>query len=258
MIEEVDASRAPLMDHLVELRRRLIWSVAALGLAFGVCFYFAGDIFGFLVQPLIAGFGGPGRRGRIVYTKLYEAFFTECGWHSLPPSSSPFRYRTRSGRSSLRPLFQGKAGFLPFLIQPRVLFTLGAALAYYVVMPRRSAFVLGYRGRCRIQQESAAARGGISSLRDALLLPLGILPCYPSCDAAGGAGIVHARAAQGRPSLRASWSPSSSRGRRRPPDVLSQFMLAVPLILLYELSLIAIWFTERRRRVEPAPKSPDG
>jgi sec-independent protein translocase protein TatC len=74
-MRELDETAAPLMDHLVELRRRLMWSFGALFAAFGVCFYFADKILSFLAQPLIRAF--PPGEGKLVYTKLYEAFFVE-------------------------------------------------------------------------------------------------------------------------------------------------------------------------------------
>ena len=74
-MSEIDDSKAPLLDHLVELRRRLVWSVLALFICFGVSFYFVDYIFAILVQPLADAF--PAGEGKLVYTKLYEAFFVE-------------------------------------------------------------------------------------------------------------------------------------------------------------------------------------
>src|SRR5688500_164246 len=68
----LDSSKAPLLEHLVELRRRLLWSFVALAVAFGVCLYFARPIFGVLVQPLLAA-----GQGRLIYTNIFEAFFVE-------------------------------------------------------------------------------------------------------------------------------------------------------------------------------------
>ncbi len=182
MTDELDDSRAPLMEHLVELRRRLIWSFAALGVAFAVCFYFAGQIFGFLVQPLIAGFGGPGE-GRIVYTKLYEAFFTEIRVAFFAAFLLAFPVIANQIWAFVAPglYAKEKRAFLPFLIATPILFTLGAALAYYVVMPTAIRFFLGYQGRSRHPAGSAARHGGISLLRDAFHPRLRHrFPCCPS------------------------------------------------------------------------------
>ena len=252
MSEDLDDSRAPLMEHLVELRRRLIWSFAALGLAFAICFYFAGQIFGFLVQPLIAGFGGPGE-GRLVYTKLYEAFFTEVRVAFFAAFLLAFPIIANQIWAFVAPglYTKEKRAFLPFLIATPVLFTLGAALAYYVVMPTAIRFFLGYQGQIPgIRQEALPAMGEYLSFVMHFILAFGISFLLPVLlMLLERAGIVT------RAQLKA--------GRRyailiafvvaavaTPPDVISQFMLAVPLILLYEVSLIAIWFTERRRARE--------
>jgi sec-independent protein translocase protein TatC len=251
-MSEIDDTRAPLMEHLVELRKRLIWSFGALLVAFAVCFYFAGQIFGFLVQPLIAGFGGPGE-GRIVYTKLYEAFFTEVRVAFFAAFLLAFPIIANQIWAFVAPglYSKEKRAFLPFLIATPILFTLGAALAYYVVMPTAIRFFLGYQGQIPgIQQEALPAMGEYLSFVMHFILAFGISFLLPVLlMLLERAGIVT------RAQLKA--------GRRyailvafviaavaTPPDVISQFMLAVPLILLYELSLIAIWFTERRRARE--------
>jgi sec-independent protein translocase protein TatC len=71
-VKDIDDTKQPLLEHLIELRRRLLWSLAALALAFFFCLYFARDIFAILVQPLLkAG------QGRLIYTDIFEAFFVE-------------------------------------------------------------------------------------------------------------------------------------------------------------------------------------
>ena len=74
-IRDIDETQAPLLDHLIELRNRLVRCVLALAVAFAVCFYFADEIFALLVHPLAQAF--PPGQGKLIYTKLYEAFFVE-------------------------------------------------------------------------------------------------------------------------------------------------------------------------------------
>lgn len=248
-MNEIDETRAPLLDHLVELRRRLIWSFVALGLAFAACFYFASQIFGFLVQPLIDGFGGPGE-GRLVYTKLYEAFFTEVRVALFAAFFLAFPIIAMQLWAFVAPglYAKEKRAFLPFLIATPALFLLGGALAYYVVMPLAIRFFLGYQGQIPgIKQEALPAMGEYLSFVMHFILAFGIAFLLPILlMLMERAGLVT------RDQLR--------RGRRyailiafviaaiaTPPDVISQLLLAIPLILLYEISLVSIWFTERKR-----------
>jgi sec-independent protein translocase protein TatC len=255
-VNDIDDTRAPLMEHLVELRRRLIRAFIALFLAFAVCFYFAGEIFAFLTQPLIAGFG-PGQ-GRLVYTKLYEAFFVEVRVAFFAAFFIAFPVIANQLWAFVAPglYAKEKRAFLPFLIATPILFLLGAALAYYVVMPVAIRFFLGYQGQIPgIEQQALPAMGEYLSFVMHFILAFGIAFLLPVLlMLIERAGLVT------RDQLK--------RGRRyavlvafvvaavaTPPDVISQFMLAIPLILLYELSLVAIWFTERRRAREKAAEA---
>jgi sec-independent protein translocase protein TatC len=255
-VKEIDETRAPLMEHLVELRRRLMRAFIALFLAFAVCFYFAGEIFAFLTQPLIAGFGTG--QGRLVYTKLYEAFFVEVRVAFFAAFFVAFPVIANQLWAFVAPglYVKEKRAFLPFLIATPILFLLGAALAYYVVMPVAIRFFLGYQGQIPgIEQQALPAMGEYLSFVMHFILAFGIAFLLPVLlMLMERAGLVT------RDQLK--------RGRRyailvafvvaavaTPPDVISQFMLAIPLILLYELSLIAIWFTERRRAREKAAEA---
>ncbi len=252
-MKDIDERAAPLLDHLVELRKRLIWSFAALFAAFGVCFYFADRIFAFLAQPLVQAF--PPGEGKLVYTKLYEAFFVEVRVAFFAAFFLAFPVIANQIWAFVAPglYAKEKRAFLPFIIATPVLFIMGGALAYYVVMPTAFHFFLGYQGNIGgIEQEALPSIGEYLSLVMHFILAFGIAFLLPVLlMLMERAGLVT------RDQLK--------RGRRyailvafvvaavaTPPDVLSQFMLAVPLILLYELSLIAIWFTERRRAREAA------
>ena len=260
-MSDIDETRAPLMDHLVELRKRLIWSFVALLVTFAVCFYFASQIFGFLVQPLIAGFGGPGE-GRLVYTKLYEAFFTEVRVAFFAAFFISFPIIANQIWAFVAPGLYGneKRAFLPFLVATPILFTLGAALAYYVVMPSAIRFFLGYQGQVPgIRQEALPAMGEYLSFVMHFILAFGIsflLPVLLMLMERAGL-VTRAQLKSGR--RYAILVAFVLAAVATPPDVISQFMLAIPLILLYEISLIAIWFTERRRaRTAKATAAADG
>ena len=259
MIGDLDESKAPLMEHLVELRKRLVWSFIALGIAFAVCFKFAGEIFAFLVQPLIDGFGEG--QGRLVYTKLYGAFFTEIRvalfaafFLAFPIIASQLWLFVAPGLYA-----KEKRAFLPFLIATPILFLLGAALAYYVVMPTAIRFFLGWEGQIEgIQQEALPAMGEYLSFVMHFILAFGISFLLPVLlMLLERAGIVtRAQLAGGR--RYAVLVAFVIAAVATPPDILSQFMLAIPLIILYEIALIAIWFTERKRSKDALAQTADG
>ena len=256
-MSELDETRAPLMEHLIELRRRLIWSFLALGVAFGISFYFAGRIFAFLVQPLIAGFGNG--QGRLVYTKLYEAFFTEVRVALFAAFFLAFPIIATQLWMFVAPglYAKEKRAFLPFLVATPILFIGGGALAYYVVMPLAIKFFLGYQGQIPgIQQEALPAMGEYLSFVMHFILAFGIAFLLPILlmlmERAGLVTRTQLKSGRRYAILVAFVIAAVA----TPPDIVSQFLLAIPLILLYELSLIAIWFTERKRAREAAIVSP--
>lgn len=252
-VNEVDASRAPLMDHLIELRKRLIWCFIALAITFGICFAYADDIFAFLAQPLVQAFG-PGQ-GKLIYTKLYEAFFVQVRvaffaafFVSFPVIATQIWLFVAPGLYR-----QEKRALLPFIVATPVLFVMGGALAYYFVMPTAFHFFLQYQGDLGgIEQEALPAVGEYLSLVMHFILAFGIAFLLPVLlMLLERAGLVtRTQLAQGRRyAILVAFVVAAI---ATPPDVLSQLMLAIPLIILYELSLIGIWFTERRRAKEAA------
>lgn len=253
-MNDIDETKAPLLEHLIELRRRLLYCVVALGVAFAICLYFADEIFGFLVRPLAEAFG-PGQ-GRLVYTKLYEAFFVNIKVALFAAFLLAFPVIANQIWLFVAPgLYRNeKKAFLPFLIATPLLFLLGAALAYFVVMPTAFHFFLGFQGHAGgLTQEALPAMGDYLSLVMHFILAFGISFLLPVLlmllERAGivtRAQLVGAR----RYAIVIAFIAAAV---LTPPDVVSQLMLAIPLILLYEASLLGIWFTERRRSRELAP-----
>ena len=249
--DEIDESRAPLMDHLIELRKRLLICVVAMLVAFGVAYTQAERVFGFLVQPLVSAFG-PGAGGKLIYTKLYEAFFVEVKVAAFTAFVLAFPIIANQLWAFVAPgLYKSeKRAFLPFLIATPVLFTLGAALAYYVVMPTAFTFFLGFQttaGATGIAQEALPSMDEYLSLVMHFIIAFGVAFLLPVLLLLlERAGIVsRAQLIAGR--RYAIVGAFIIAAVLTPPDILSQCMLAIPLILLYEASIAIIWFTERKR-----------
>ena len=251
---DLDESKAPLIEHLIELRQRLLWSVAALTVAFLISIFFADEIFGILVQPLTDAF--PAGQGKIIYTKLYEAFFVEIKVAMFAAFFLAFPIISNQLWAFVAPglYAKEKKAFLPFLIATPLLFMAGASLAYFIVMPTAFTFFLGFEGPVGgLQQEALPAMGDYLSLVMQFILAFGVCFQLPVLLLLlNRAGIV---------------SREQLKGMRRymvvgafalaailtPPDVVSQLMLGIPLILLYEISLLIMWITERKKSKEITP-----
>lgn len=246
-IRDIDETQAPLLDHLIELRSRLVRAFIALGLAFVVCFYFADDIFAILVRPLAAAF--PEGQGRLIFTKLYEAFFVEIKVALFAAFFVSFPVIANQLWAFVAPglYAREKRAFLPFLIATPVLFILGASLAYFIVMPTAFKWFLGFEGMAGdIPQEALPAMGDYLDLVMRFILAFGISFLLPVLLLLlNRAGLV---------------TRAQLAGARRyvvvavfivaaiitPPDVVSQFLLATPLLVLFEGSLVLMRFSERK------------
>ncbi|NTS65141.1 twin-arginine translocase subunit TatC [Sphingomonas sp. HHU CXW] len=248
MSDDLDASRAPLLDHLLELRRRLLYCIAAIAVAFFVCWYFAEDIFAFLVQPLLA----VGQK-TVIYTEIFEAFFVQVKVAFFSAMMISFPVIANQLWQFVAPgLYRKeKRALLPFLLATPLLFLLGASMAYYVAVPMALHFLLGYSGMVGgVQQQALPAIGNYLSFimqflfgfGAAFLLPV-LLMLLERAGIVTRKQLITARryAIVGAFAIAAVLTP---------PDVGSQLLLAIPLVILYELAIIGIWFTERRRARE--------
>lgn len=250
-LDDLDETQAPLLDHLAELRTRLMRCVMALAVAFGVCLYFAQDIFGFLVRPLTEAF--PAGEGRLIYTKLYEAFFVEIKIALFAAFFISFPIIANQLWAFVAPglYAREKRAFLPFLVATPVLFISGASLAYFLVMPTAFRWFLGFEGtRGGLKMEALPGTGDYLDLVMQFILAFGISFLLPVLlMLLNRAGLVS------RTQL--------VRARRyvvvgifivaaviTPPDVISQLLLAIPLLLLFEGTLVLMWFSERKARRE--------
>ena len=243
--DDLDQSKAPLLDHLIELRRRLLWSFGALAISFAVCLYFARPIFGFLVQPLLAA-----GQDRLIYTAVFEAFFVEIKVAFFASLMASFPFIANQLWQFVAPglYAKEKRAFAPFLLLTPFLFLAGAALAYYVAMPVALHFLLGYEGNIAgVQQEALPGVGNYLSFVTRFIFGFGVAFLLPVLlMLLERAGLVtRAQLKSGR--RYAIVVAFVIAAVLTPPDVISQLLLAVPLVVLYEVSLVAIWFTERKR-----------
>jgi sec-independent protein translocase protein TatC len=246
-MKDIDETTAPLLEHLIELRQRLLRCVWTMLIAFLICYHFSDKIFAFLLQPLYHAYGGSG--GKLVYTKLYEAFFVQLKVSIFGAFFLSFPMIANQLWAFVAPglYAREKRAFLPFLIATPVLFIAGAALAYYVVMPTAFHFFLGFQGNAGgVQVEALPSAESYLGLVMQFMLAFGISFLLPvlllllnQAGLVSRAQLVSMR----RYMIVAAVAVAAV---LTPPDVVSQLMLAVPLILLYELSLITMWFTERR------------
>lgn len=245
MINDLDESQAPLLDHLLELRTRLLRCVYALAATFAVCMYFADDIFAILAQPLVHAF--PPGQGKLIYTKLYEAFFVELKVSMFAAFFVSFPVIANQLWAFVAPglYAREKRAFLPFLLATPILFTMGASLAYFIVMPTAFKWFLGFEGnKGGLQLEALPGTGDYLSLVMQFILAFGISFLLPVLlMLLNRAGIV-SRDQLVRARRYAIVMIFAVATVATPPDVVSQLMLAIPLLFLFEGTLIVMRFTE--------------
>ncbi|NBC36815.1 twin-arginine translocase subunit TatC [Novosphingobium sp. FSY-8] len=247
-IKDIDDTQAPLLDHLIELRGRLMRCIGALAVGFAISLYFVDDILGMLVRPLRDAYPN-GEAGKLVYTKLYEAFFVELKVALFAGFLLSFPVIANQLWAFVAPglYAKEKKAFLPFLLATPVLFSAGAALAYFVVMPTAFHWMLGFQGaRGGMQIEALPNVGDYLGLVMQFILAFGISFLLPVLLLLlNRAGIVsRTQLAEARRYVIVGITVLAA--VLTPPDVGSQLMLAVPLWLLFEGSLVVMWFGEKR------------
>lgn len=239
----------PLLDHLAELRRRLLWSALAFLIAFLVSYYYAKDVYGFLAQPLADILKERGQKPELVYTALYEAFFTyvkvaifSAAFVSFPIAATQLWLFVAPGlyRSEKRAL-------MPFLIATPVLFFAGGALAYYVIFPNAWRFFLSFQTTA---QQSNIDIQVLPRVADYLNLVMKLIFAFGlsfempvALTLLGKVGIV--TAAGLKKYRRYAWVGCFIIAAiLTPPDVFTMTGLALPLIGLFEISIFAVKMVE--------------
>ena len=242
-----------LIDHITELRKRLLWSFFYIIIVFVICFYFADELFAFLASPLVNLMDIENGQG-FIYTALQEAFFTELKiafffalFFSFPLISiqiwkfiAPGLYKNE------------KRAFLPFLIATPILFFSGGAMVYYLIAPVAWKFFLSYQnlGTAGIPIRLEAKMGEYLSLMMRFIFAFGLafqLPVVIGLLAKANL-VTHITLQHFRTYaiviafLAAAFLP--------PPDPFSQISLALPIIILYEISIFIAKSIQKNKKTE--------
>ena len=279
---EIEDSRAPLMDHLVELRRRLIICAIALAVGFALCFTFSREIYLILLHPFEVGAGlmaaqkeqgvghGPfdlllilfGLRPaphnieqlKLVFTAPLEFFFTKTKLAAFGAVVVTFPVLAWQLYRFVAPgLYRRERyAFLPFLIASPLLFGLGAALVYFVMLP----FVLWFSLNQQIVDAGNVSVQLLPKVSDYLSLVTTLLLAFGLCfqlpvilALLGMAGIVNARMLRSGRRF-AIVGVFAAAAVLTPPDPISMLSLALPICLLYEISIWCVVLIELRRKRE--------
>jgi sec-independent protein translocase protein TatC len=256
--KDIDKTEAPLMEHLTELRSRLIKSLIGLSIAFVVCFYFAQPIFNILLYPYERA-AGTDTAIELIYTAPQEYFFTQLKlalfgalFVSFPVIASQIYMFVAPG------LYRNeRKAFLPFLAATPVLFVMGASIVYFIVMPLAMGFFIG------LEQHGGAGEASIRllprvseylSLIMTLIFAFGLcfqLPVVLTLLAKAGIITSDTLTSKRKYAIVLTFAAAAF---LTPPDPISQIGLAIPTLILYEISILAVRMVERKRAQEDAAR----
>ena len=252
MVDDIDESKAPLLDHLIELRTRLIRCAIAILVLFLGCFFVAEEIYNFLAAPLAEQLADR-ENARMIFTALHEVFFTQVKVAFFAALFVSFPFVANQLWMFIAPgLYKNeKKAFLPFLVLTPILFFAGGALVYYMIFPLAWQFFLGFEtigGDGTLAIELEAKVDEYLSLVMKLIFAFGIsfeLPLVLTLMARVGMTTAEGLAEKRKYAIVGAFIAAAV---LTPPDPISQISLAIPIILLYEVSIISVRIVEKRRK----------
>ena len=250
----LDATRAPLMEHLIELRKRLVWAMISFVICFVICFFFSTRIFDFLIRPLHMA------TNHLIYTALTEVFFTQVRIAMFGGACLAFPVIAWQLWIFIAPgLYKHERhAFVPFLVLTPIMFAMGAGFVYYIMLPFAIRFFGSYQvpsvnGAMGIELQAKV--GDYLDFVMMLMFAFGLtfqLPVLLSL--LGKVGIVSVKALKemrryayvGLFAVAAVFTP---------PDPVSMLSLAFPLVALYEVSVFSVMMIERNRKKDEAART---
>ena len=256
--DEIEASRAPLITHLIELRRRLVWSLIGLAIAMTACFVVAGDIFNLLLIPYERA-AGEDQELRLIFTAPQEFFFTKLKIALFGGVCIAFPVIASQLYKFVAPgLYRNeRSAFLPYIIATPVLFILGGCVVYFIIMPLAMQFFIG-------MQQTPEDGGAIIELLPrvseylglimTLILAFGFcfqLPVVLTLMARVGLATSEGLKAKRKYAVVGVFAVAAF---LTPPDIISQVGLAIPTLLLYEVAIYSVRMVERKHDEERAAR----